>query len=296
MNDTVAVLGPGAVGGSLAVRLTNAGLHVVCVAHPEAAGLIALAGLVLESPDGNFTARVEVVERLVKPVGLLLVSVKAPALGDALERVEPDAVSAGVVVPLLNGLEHMEVLRSRFDGRVAAGSISHYQAYRAGRVQIVEATVPPVITMASESLPRADVEHAAELLRRGRVDVRVGQIENRVLWHKLARIAPLAGATSASGRTVGELRNDPEWRPRLDAAIVEACAVAEADGVSLRPAAQWAIIDEMADETTTSAARDVVAGRRSELDAILGAVLRAAERLDVPCPTLTGLAVSAGLR
>jgi 2-dehydropantoate 2-reductase len=148
MNDTVAVLGPGAVGGSLAVRLTNAGLHVVCVAHPEAAGLIALAGLVLESPDGNFTARVEVVERLVKPVGLLLVSVKAPALGDALERVEPDAVSAGVVVPLLNGLEHMEVLRSRFDGRVAAGSISHYQAYRAGRVQIVEATVPPVITMA----------------------------------------------------------------------------------------------------------------------------------------------------
>jgi 2-dehydropantoate 2-reductase len=296
MNDTVAVLGPGAVGGSLAVRLSNAGLHVVCVAHPEAAGLIALAGLVLESPDGNFTARVEVVERLAKPVGLLLVTVKAPALGDALERVEPDTVSSGVVVPLLNGLEHMEVLRSRFDGRVAAGSISHYQAYRAGRVQIVEATVPPVITMASESLPRADVEHAAELLRRGRVDVRVGQNENRVLWHKLARIAPLAAVTSASGRTVGELRNDPDWRPRLDEAIVEACAVAEADGVSLRPASQWAIIDEMADETTTSAARDVVAGRRSELDAIVGAVLRAAERLDVPCPTLTGLAVSAGLR
>ena len=55
---------------------------------------------------------------------------------------------------------------------------------------------------------------------------------------------------------------------------------------SLRPASQWAIIDEMADETTTSAARDVAAGRRSELDAILGGVLRTAERLDVPCPTL----------
>jgi 2-dehydropantoate 2-reductase len=95
---------------------------------------------------------------------------------------------------------------------------------------------------------------------------------------------------------VGDLRNDPEWRPKLDRAIAEACAVAEADGVSLRPSAQWAIIDEMADETTTSAARDVVAGRRSELDAILGSVLRAAERYDVPCPTLTELAVAAGLR
>ena len=54
--------------------------------------------------------------------------------------------------------------------------------------------------------------------------------------------------------------------------------------------------EEIADETTTSAARDVVAGRRSELDAILGGVLRTAERLDVPCSTLTELAVAAGLR
>ena len=134
------------------------------------------------------------------------------------------------------------------------------------------------------------------MLRRGRIDVRVGQSEKRVLWHKLARIAPLAAATAVSGRSVGDLRKDPDWRPRLEGAIGETCAIAEADGVSLRPAAQWAIIEEMADETTTSAARDVAAGRRSELDAILGAVLRAAERLGVPCPALTELAVAAGLR
>jgi 2-dehydropantoate 2-reductase len=296
MNNTAAVLGPGAVGGSLAARLANAGVHVICVARPEAAGLIALAGLVVESPEGTLTARPEVVEHLAKPVDLLLVTVKAPGLEDAVERVDPNAVSHGVVVPLLNGLEHMEVLRGRFGERVAAGSISHFQAYRAGRVQIIEATPAPVITIASESLSRGAVEQAADMLRRARIDVRVGENERRVLWHKLARIAALAAVTSVSGRTVGELRKNPEWRPRLDGAIVEACAVAEADGVSLRPAAQWAIIDEMAGETTTSAARDVVAGRRSELDAILGAVLRAAERLGVPCPTLTELATTAGLR
>jgi 2-dehydropantoate 2-reductase len=296
VNNTAAVLGPGAVGGSLAVRLTNAGVNVVCVAHPEAAGLIALAGLVVESPEGTLTARVEVVEQLAKPVDLLLVTVKAPALDDAIARIDPSAVERGVVLPLLNGLEHMDVLRARFDGRVAAGTISHFQAYRPGRVQIIEATMSPVVTIASESLSRQEVEQAAELLRRGRVDVRVGQSEKRVLWHKLARIAPLTAVTAVSGRPVGELRNDPEWRAKLDGAIVEACAVAEAEGVSLRPASQWAIIEEMADETTTSAARDVAAGRRSELDAILGGVLRAAERLDVPCPTLTKLAVAAGLR
>jgi 2-dehydropantoate 2-reductase len=296
MNNTAAILGPGAVGGSLAVRLANAGVHVICVAHPEAVGLIALAGLVVESPEGTLTARVEVTEHLAKSVDLLLVTVKAPVLEDAIERVDPSAVSDGVVVSLLNGLEHMGVLRARFDGRVAAGSISHFQAYRAGRVQIVEATLAPVITMASESLSRTRVEQAADMLRRARIDVRVGENERRVLWHKLARIAPLAAVTAVSGRPVGELRDDPKWRSKLEGGIVEACAVAEADGVSLRPAAQWAIIDEMADETTTSAARDVAAGRGSELDALLGAVLRAAERLDVPCPTLTELATAAGLR
>ena len=296
MNNTAAILGPGAVGGSLAVRLANAGVQVVCVAHAEAVGLIALAGLVVESPEGTLTSRPEVVERLVKPVDLLLVTVKAPALEDAVERIEPSSVERGVVLPLLNGLEHMEVLRARFGGRVAAGTISHFQAYRPGRVQIIEATPSPVITIASETLSGSEVEQAADMLRRGRIDVRVGQSEKRVLWHKLARIAPLAAGTAVSGRSVGDLRKDPDWRPRLEGAIGETCAVAEADGVSLRPAAQWAIIEEMADETTTSAARDVAAGRRSELDAILGAVLRAAERLGVPCPALTELAVAAGLR
>jgi len=295
MNRSVAVLGPGAVGGSLAVRLSLAGIHTICVGHPEAVGLIALAGLVVESRDGTLTARVEVSEQLVKPVGLLLVTVKAPTLEDAIERVDPAAVAEGVVVPLLNGLEHMEPLRARFGDRVAAGSISHFQAYRAGRVQIIEGTPSPLITVASESLSRGAVDEAADLLRQAGLDVRVGENEKRILWHKLARIAPLAAATAASGRTVGELRHDPDWRPRLDRGIVEACAVAEADGVGLSASAQWAIIDEMADETTTSAARDVAAGRRSELDAILGAVLRAADRLDVPCPTLTELAETAGL-
>lgn len=295
MNRTVAVLGPGAVGGSLAVRLSLAGVPTICVARPETVGIIALSGLVVEGRNGTVAARPEVAEELVRAVGLLLVTVKAPALSEALELVDPAAVSDGVVLPLLNGLEHLAPLRERFPGRVAAGSISHFQAYRAGRVQIVETTPSPVITMASEELPRADLDRAADLLRQGGVEVRVGQSEKRVLWHKAARIAALAGATAATGRTIGELRDDGVWRDRLQHAISEACAVAEADGVQLRVAAQWEIIDEMGDETTTSAARDVAAGRRSELDAILGSVLRAADRLGVPTPTLSGLAASAGL-
>jgi 2-dehydropantoate 2-reductase len=283
------------VGGALAVRLANAGVRTICVTHPEAAGIIALSGIVVETPSGTLSARLEATEHLTTPVSLLLVAVKAPMLGEALERVDPAAVEEGLVVPLLNGIEHMDVLRERFGNRVVAGTISHYQAYRAGRVQIVESTSAPVVTIASDSLPREEVERAGDLLRLGSVDVRVGASEKRVLWHKLARIAALAAATSASGRTVGELKADPGWRARLEHALMETCSVAEADGVPVGFAEQWKIVERMADETTTSAARDVAAGRRSELDAIVGSVLRAAERNGVACPELTGLAVKAGL-
>jgi 2-dehydropantoate 2-reductase len=294
VNRTVAVLGPGAVGGGLAVRLLLGGVRTICIAPPETTGLIALAGLTLETDGKILTARPEVRERLEAPVGLLLVTVKAPALEAALDRIEPASVANGVVMPLMNGLEHMEVLRARLGPRLAAGSVSHYQAYRPGRVQIIETTPAPLITVASDDLTRAELESATGLLQLARIDVRIATSEKRVLWRKVTRIAPLAAATSATGRPVGALRSDPEWRRRLEDAVGEACAVAAADGVSLNASEQWAIIDTLPSDLTPSAARDIAAGRRSELDAIVGAVLRAGDRLGVPCPILTQLARSAG--
>ncbi len=295
MNRSVAVVGPGAVGGSLAARLANAGVRTICVARPETAGVVALAGLVVESRGETVTARPEVTEELEQPVGLVLITVKAPGLADALARVDPAAVEDGVVVPLLNGIEHMDAVRERFGDRVGAGSISHFHAFRVGRVQIVETTPAPLVTMASDTVGRGELESAADLLRAGRMEVRVGQSEKRVLWQKAARIAALAAATAATGRTIGQLRNDADWRPRLQEAIAEACAVAEADGVALRAGAQWEIIEDMDPSTTTSAARDVAAGRPSELDAVVGGVLRAGERLGVETPMLRDLATRAGL-
>jgi 2-dehydropantoate 2-reductase len=99
----------------------------------------------------------------------------------------------------------------------------------------------------------------------------------------------LAPVTSIAQRPVSAVRADPEWRPTIEAAIAEACAVATADGAPTAPADQWPIIDSLPEGLTTSAARDVAAGRRSELDAITGAVVRAGRRLGVPTPTLEDL-------
>jgi 2-dehydropantoate 2-reductase len=291
---TVGILGPGAVGGALAAHLIGAHHHVICVAPTQSVGLIALAGISLDAEGHKpVNVRPEVTDHLTKPVSLLLVTVKAPNLEEALQLVEPEAVSDGIVLPLLNGLEHMEPIRDRFDGRVAAGSLSQFEAYRVGRMQVVQKTETAVVTMASQDLSENELGRAAFILRNPNIEVGFDDDEKRVLWRKLARLSVLSAATALSRRTVGELRTDPEWRPRMEKALEEACAVAVADGVKVIASAQWTRIVEMDRDLTTSAARDVAAGRPTEIDAIGGSVVRAAERLGVPCPVLSELVAEA---
>ena len=280
---SIGVLGPGAVGGVFAVPLALAGFHVVCVAPAETAAAIRRDGLTLVRRDQGLQARPEAVEELATPVDVLLVTVKAPALEDALERIRADAP---VVVPLLNGLEHVQRMRALLAGRVIAASVGGLQAYREGPTTVAQTTGAPVVTLAGNGAVAAVFEAAG-------ADVRAGAGERAVLWEKAVRLAPLAAATAATQRPVGELRVDPEWRARLHAAVAEGCAIAAADGVDLEPAAQWAIIDAMPPDLTTSTARDIAAGRRSELDAITGAVVRAGRRLGLEAPTLAQLLVEA---
>jgi 2-dehydropantoate 2-reductase len=274
---TVAVLGPGAVGGVLAVGFVDAGVDVVCIARPATAEAIRSGGLTLKRAETVKTIRPRVETELREPVELLLVTVKAPALDAALERVEE---SPRIALPLLNGIEHMETLRRRLPAtEVVGGSIGRIEAWLERPGVVIQPTPSVVMTVAAGA--------PLELLRRSGVDVRENGRAEAVLWEKLARQAPTAAATSVTQRPIGELRADPDWGARLRQAIEETCAVAAADGVSLSSEAEWEIIEAMPPLLTSSTARDIAAGVPSELDAITGAAVRAGQRLGVEMPILT---------
>jgi 2-dehydropantoate 2-reductase len=273
----IAVLGPGAVGGVLTVGFIGAGVRVVCIARPDTAMVLTSVGLTLRQGGNVQVVRPDVTTELREPAQLLLVTVKAPSLEAALERVQAPVET---VVPLLNGIEHMDTLRQRLpQAHAVAGSIGRIEAWLE-RPGVVMQPTPSVVMTVAAGAP-------AELLRRSGVEVRVDGSAAEVLWEKLARQAPTAAATSITQRPIGELRRDPEWRRRMRAAIEEACAVAAADGVSLSADAEWEIIEAMPPLLTSSTARDIAASRPSELDAITGAAVRAGERLGVPTPELT---------
>jgi 2-dehydropantoate 2-reductase len=294
MTEPIAVLGPGGIGGMLAAR-TGA----ICVGTERTVAAIRAVGLTLVHGDTTTVTHPIAVDRLDVPVSLLVVAVKGYDLAAALARVTPEAVAGAVVLPLLNGLEHVDALRDHFrqETAVAAGSIGHVEALSAEPGVTVQRTATAaVVEVACRDAEAGALTKALEPLRVPGIEVLVRDDERAVLWNKAARLAVLAAATTASGRTVGDLRDDSTWRKRLLAALEESLAVAHADGVALSAAEQWGMIEAMPPDLTTSTARDAAAGKRTELDAITGSVVRAGARLGVGTPTLNALLEEAACR
>ena len=285
---TVAVLGLGGIGGMLVGRTGALGIGTETTVEAIRAG-----GLTLVHDRQTTVTHPEVVARLDRPVSLLVVAVKAFSLEAAVERVPPGSLDGAVVLPLLNGLEHVELLRRRVGAVVAAGSIGAVEAFSPEPGFVVQRSTGAVITAASDELGPEALERILAPLDLAGIELVVTDGERAVLWEKAARLAVLAAAAIASGKPVGELRDDPAWRRRLEAALGEACAVAAADGVGLEAATQWSIVERLPASLVPSAARDASVGRTTELDAITGSVVRAARRLDVWTPMLDGLLTDA---
>lgn len=285
----VAVLGPGGVGGLVAGALDRAGTDVVVVARDSTAQVIAGRGLRVDSVSlGKFVAHPRATERLQEPVDALIVATKASGLQAALERV---AVQPKLVLPLLNGLDHIAVLRERFGtGAVLAGTI-RVEADRPEPGVVVHTSQFLLVEMASHDLTaRAGMQSLEQALKAAGVSARVQASEAQVMWSKLVRLNALACTTSAFDKLLGEIRSTPELRAALVGAIEEGCAVGSAEGAEdVDPQVALGELEKAHDTLGSSMQRDIAAGREPELDAIPGSVLRAAGRHDLQCPVIERL-------
>jgi 2-dehydropantoate 2-reductase len=293
-DGAIAVLGPGGVGGFLAAALARAGARVVVVARASTAAEIEAEGLRVESVLlGDFVARPEVVTRLQQPVGALLVATKATGLEQALTRV---AASPALVVPLLNGLDHLALLRARFGERAVAGTI-RVEADRPAPGRIVQTSPVARIELASDDRARRPaLEALAARLEAAGIPVRIVASEAECLWSKLVRLNTLACMTTARDLPLGAIRDDPALRAELERCVAETAAVARAEGAPIDAAATLAELEQAHPGLGSSMRRDVAAGRMPELDAIAGAVLRAGARHGLACPTVAALAQAIAVR
>jgi 2-dehydropantoate 2-reductase len=274
-----AVLGAGGVGGLMAGALARAGRPVTLIVRADHPAHLNVESRVL----GNFDVAVDSTRRLQEPVEVLWVTVKATQLEAALASAPAEAAPSALVVPLLNGIDHIELLRRTYGAdRVAAGSIG-VEAERVAPGRIVQPG--PFIDVVLAGPPGS-----AELIEAVRVEVagaglscRLGESMDSVLWTKLAMLAPFALSSTAAGLPLGGLRVDAVWRKRLLDASAEVISVAEACGVTI--ARGWeALLDSAPGDMRTSMQKDAAAGNPLELDAIAGPVLREGRAHGIPVP------------
>ncbi len=290
----IALLGPGGVGGLIAAVLSASSVDVLVIATEATREVLDQRGLRLSSVRfGELTVHPRVSSTLDCPVDLLVAATKATGLAAALDRVR---APVRVVLPLLNGIDHIEYLRRRFPSSTVLAGAIRVESDRP-EPGVIKHTSPFLrVDIAGGGAFDSDAERVASLLRSCGLPCRVDPSEADVMWGKLVRLNALACMTSAYDLSLGAIRDAPRLRAELVAAVEEACTVAKAEGADVEPAVPLRELEAAHRGLGSSMQRDIAAGREPELDAIAGAVLRAAARHQIACPTIERLAGIVALR
>src|SRR5215210_33932 len=284
-----AVLGAGGVGGIVGGALARSG-HPVTLLVRSARRYYYPERLTIESNTlGAFEAPVRVTDRLDEPFDVVWISVKATALEAALRAVPAQELGSGVVVPLLNGVDHIAQLRGLYGPeRVLPGTIRvEAEQLEPGRVRQLSSFVN--VQVAPSPATRARAEGLTEELRAAGLSCEIQDDKVTMLWGKLCFLAPFALVTTASGGPLGVVRSDAGWSARLEASVKEACAVGSAEGAEVAPEPILATLEEAPDAFRSSMQKDVAAGREPELDAIAGPILRGGNEHGIDVSTTRAL-------
>jgi 2-dehydropantoate 2-reductase len=239
---------------------------------------------------GDFQAAVGIEAPVRAPCDVLWVTVKAPQLAGAIEAIPPAVVRGALVIPLLNGIDHVALLRARYtESRVIAASI-RVAAERTSPGRIVHRSGFAELVMAID--PTSGREEAlVGALRNAGFGVRVASDDATVLWGKLYLLAPLALATSIVEGPIGLARHDPSLAPMLSAALREAWTVARAEGCDVEGGDLDARFESaMPDTMSSSLERDIRLDNATEFAAITEPILRRGEARGIPTPAFAELA------
>ncbi len=278
-----AVLGAGAIGGLVGTAVASLGESVTLLVRSERLPGYP-ANVTVERPSGAIMASAKVAATLTNPVDILWIATKTYQLKMALQAVHS---LPRCIVPLLNGVDHVEVLRAHFGhDRVLPATVA-VEAERIAPGRFVQRS--PFVNLNLAASGEQVLGGIVARLRDLEFTCKFIQNEQTLLWSKLCFLGPFALVTSASGMNKGEIYADAEWKRKLISAIAEACAVAKASRAEVDAAQIQAITDGLPSSIRSSMQKDLASRRQLELDAIGGPIVRGGERYSIDVSTTATL-------
>ena len=284
----VLILGAGALGGYFGGRLAQAGADVTFLVRPARAKALAEAGLRIVSPFGDaaFPVRTITAEALRPGYDIALLTAKAHDLDDAISALRPAIDGHMAVLPVLNGLSHIETLQTAFGAGNVLGGLAKIQATLRpdGAVQQINDWRWLTFGELDGSMsPRVKTLAAAFAPAIGVVAEAVPDIRQR-MWEKMVHLGTSAVCTVLLRAAVGEIARAEGGVDFMQGVLRANAAIAAANGHPMPDAfmAQYlAMFSEKDSLYATSMLRDIEGGRRCEGEHILGHLATAAARAGI---------------
>ncbi|MQP66679.1 2-dehydropantoate 2-reductase [Niveispirillum sp. SYP-B3756] len=283
-------LGAGGVGGYFGGRLMEAGANVSFLVRPRRQAQLMENLLRVESPHGNIRLPAQTITKARKPYDLVVLACKAFDLDGAMETIQPAIGPETLILPLLNGLNHIDRLDAAFGAERVMGGLCHIPItmdpdgtirHLSGIHRLIfgarSANQQPMVDRLAASFAGTSVEWS--------------QSDSIMLdmWEKFFFLATLAASTCLMRGSVGDVNSLPGGTSFMNAMLDEATAVATASGYAPRGAVLERYRGEVTDAASTinaSMARDVARGNRTEAEHIVGDIVRRGEEWGIASPLL----------
>jgi 2-dehydropantoate 2-reductase len=287
----ILVLGAGGIGGYFGARLAAAGADVTFLVRPRRAAQLAANGLVVKSPLGDLALPVKTVTREAPGdgYGAILLSCKAYDLDDAIASIRPAAKGA-LVVPMLNGMAHLERLDAAFGKDWVAGGVAIIGVTMDGDGTIRHLNRAQTLIHGARTgaQGQAIADFQAALAPSG-IEARASDDILQDMWEKWVFLCSIAAMTCLMRGPVGPIASSPYGEELMLAMREECTAAATAAGHAPREAHREFTRKQLTDKSSpmaASMARDLGQGLEVEADHVVGDMLARARAAGHPAPLL----------
>jgi 2-dehydropantoate 2-reductase len=287
------IVGAGAIGGYFGGRMLQAGRDITFLVRPRRAAELAASGLVINSPNGDVTLKdppVVQADTIRDKFDAVLLSCKAYDLDDAVKSFAPAVGARTAIIPLLNGMRHLDVLDKHFGPSHVLGGLCLTAVTLNEKREVVQLGPVQSLGFGERDGKMSDrVRAIADVVRSCNFDGAASETVLQDMWEKWVFLASNAASTSLMRAPIGMILAAPGGKDFLLGILDECRSVATAEGYPPRaPALERAtgMLTTEGSPLTASMFRDIKAGQPIEADHVIGDLIARADAAKVPVPRL----------
>jgi 2-dehydropantoate 2-reductase len=289
----ILVVGAGAIGGYFGGRLLQAGRDVTFLVRPRRAAELAAAGLVIRSPHGDVTLKnppTVQADRLADKFDVVLLSCKAFDLEGAIKSFAPAVGPQTAIIPMLNGMRHLDVLDAKFGGDRVLGGLCAIAATLNDKREVVQLQPMQSLTFGERDGKMSDrIRAIAEVFASGNFGSVASDTIVQDMWEKWVFLASVAASTCLMRTSIGNILASPGGKDFILGMLDECSAIATAQGYAPRAPfleRTHGMLTAEGSQMTASMFRDIKAAGQVEADHVIGDLIARGDAAKVPVPKL----------